>query len=233
MNLLHQQILVEIKKAPKTKLRHHDSTYYGSPRASYGLSNPVTQLLTKKWVQKNKDLAFPDFLELLDSLFTGNSQEERGVAGRLLQHYPKLRAQIEPLHLDIWLDSLEGWGEIDGLCQSNFEVQEFLSSWEKWEKLIVSLAYATNINKRRASLVLLTGVVRHSDDSRFSKLAFKNIDKLKTERAILITKAVSWLLRDLIKNHRQEVEKYLLKNQDSLPKIAIRETQNKLKTGKK
>lgn len=70
--------------------------------------------------------------------------------------------------------------------------------------------------------------VRQSTDPRVSKLAFKIIDKLKGENHPLVTKAIFWLLRDLIKNHRREVEKYLEENQATLPKIAIRETKRKL-----
>ncbi|KKS65087.1 MAG: hypothetical protein UV33_C0013G0017, partial [Candidatus Daviesbacteria bacterium GW2011_GWA1_42_6] len=90
-----------------------------------------------------------------------------------------------------------------------------------------------DIHKRRASLVLLTKPVSHSDDPRFSDLAFENLDKLKKEKDILITKAVSWLLRDLIKYHRDRVEDYLKANKAILPKIAVREVTNKLQTGKK
>ena len=82
-------------------------------------------------------------------------------------------------------------------------------------------------------MVLLTGPVRHSVDMRLSELAFDNIGKLKNESNILITKAVSWLLRDLIKNHKVEVEKYLKQNLNSLSRIAMRETTNKLRSGKK
>jgi hypothetical protein len=43
--------------------------------------------------------------------------------------------------------------------------------------------------------VLLTGPVSRSDDARFRDLAFEMTERLKRERIILITKAVSWLLR--------------------------------------
>jgi len=95
------------------------------------------------------------------------------------------------------------------------------------------MAVDGNPSRRRASLVLLTKSVRGSNDARLSKLAFKNIDLLKGEKDILITKAVSWLLRSLIKNHRVEVVDYINKNRQILPKIAIRETERKLKTGRK
>ena len=82
-------------------------------------------------------------------------------------------------------------------------------------------------------MVLLTGPVRNSEDKRLSELAFGNIDELKHEKNILITKAISWLLRDLIKHHREEVERYIEQNRATLPRIAVRETVNKLKSGRK
>ena len=134
---------------------------------------------------------------------------------------------------DFWLDNAEGWAEVDSICQGNFTADEILYKWLDWEKLIRVFSNSKNIHKRRASLVLLTGPVRHSVDMRLSELAFDNIGKLKNESNILITKAVSWLLRDLIKNHKVEVEKYLKQNLNSLSRIAMRETTNKLRSGKK
>jgi 3-methyladenine DNA glycosylase AlkD len=75
--------------------------------------------------------------------------------------------------------------------------------------------------------------VRDSEDTSLANLAFVNIDKLKKEREILVTKAVSWLLRALVKHHRRKVETYLKENQNALPKIALRETRTKLLTGRK
>jgi 3-methyladenine DNA glycosylase AlkD len=75
--------------------------------------------------------------------------------------------------------------------------------------------------------------VRYSDDARLSDLSFALIERLKGERDILITKAVSWLLRNLTLRHKQEVAAYLKANGASLPPIAVRETTRKLKTGTK
>ena len=90
-----------------------------------------------------------------------------------------------------------------------------------------------NINKRRASMVLLTKPLRESDDPRLAKLAFEQVEKLKGENEILITKAVSWLLRALVKFHKTEVAKYLEINKESLPKSAYREAKAKVETGRK
>jgi len=61
----------------------------------------------------------------------------------------------------------------------------------------------------------------------------KNVEKLKTEKDVLITKAISWVLRSMILTNPEVVREYLEKNKDSLPRIALREATTKLLTGKK
>jgi 3-methyladenine DNA glycosylase AlkD len=155
------------------------------------------------------------------------------MAGKLLEYLPQLRKQVPPSKVDEWLVNLKGWGQVDSLCQSNFTAEELLSDWNQWKKTIQTLARSKNPNKKRASLVLLTKPVRDSEDEWLARLALETIEHLKSEKDILITKAVSWLLRDLIKNHRRLVKEYLEKNKNTLPRIAVRETRNKLLTGRK
>jgi 3-methyladenine DNA glycosylase AlkD len=144
-----------------------------------------------------------------------------------------LKYYFDPKYLNTWLNYTCGWAENDSLCQSTFTSDILLSTWSKWEKILNQFVFDKNINKRRASLVLLTKSLSQSEDSRFSDLAFKNIEKLKFEKEILITKAVSWLLRSLVKFHKEEVLEYLENNKDTLPKIAYREALSKALTGRK
>lgn len=108
-----------------------------------------------------------------------------------------------------------------------------LADWAAWRKILQVFSRSENIHNQRASLVLLPGPVAHSADSRLAQLAFKNIDCLKGEKSILITKAISWLLRSLVRYHKRELAAYLEQNRKSLPKVAIRETERKLLTGRK
>lgn len=96
-----------------------------------------------------------------------------------------------------------------------------------------NLSRDRNINKRRAALVFLTGPVRYSDDERIVALAFEIIDTLKPERDIMITKAVSWLLRSMVQHHKRAVAAYIKENRNSLPAVAVRETSRKIATGRK
>ncbi len=229
MNKYHQEIVEQLKKAAGHKYKYLDSAKYeGSPHFHYFISAPKKREIIKTWISKHKGLTLDEFISLLGCLYKGKSYEEKTTAGLLLGYLPKFREKLDPNLLDKWLEHLEGWAEIDATCQSNFTAKEILENWNGWEKLMKNLSKDENISKKRASLVLLTRAVAQSNDERLIDLAFENINRLKTERNILITKAISWLLRSMIKNHKTTVEKYLNKNSVTLPKIAIRETQNKL-----
>lgn len=234
MNRFHQELLKKIKKvAKKPQQTSDDINYLGTKHFHYGLSVPQLREIIKQWVKKHANLKIDELIALLISLSAGNSYAEKTTVGSLLHCYPKLRKQIDPKILDELLEDCLGWAEVDSLCQSTFNADEILSKWNNWKKVITQLNKNKNPHKKRASLVLMTKAVRDTNDQRLLNLALRCIDTLKTEKDILITKSISWLLRDMIKNFRTEVTQYLNQNSDSLPKVALREVKNKLTTGKK
>jgi len=231
----HLEILREIKKnaGKNGKETAWVKKYMGTNKIFYCLKSETKKKIAKDWIKNHPDIPLLDYIELLNSLFAGESHEEISVASLLLGFLPKLRKQLKPKILDKWLNNACGWGEIDSICQSNFSAQELLDDWKNWKKLLLKFSKDKNISKRRASLVLLTKAVRTSENSKLADLAFDNIDKLKFEKDILITKAISWLLRSLTSLNPDRVKSYLKKNINTLPKIAIRETKRKLLNGKK
>jgi len=78
-----------------------------------------------------------------------------------------------------------------------------------------------------------TRPLRRSEDKGLAELGFRTVEVLKSERAIIITKAVSWLLRSMVAHHRGAVAAYIKENHHSLPAIAVRETTRKIATGRK
>jgi len=235
MNKYHQQILKLIKDKSDNnfKSKHDLKTYCGTDDPCYDLSNPQMRKIAKQWIKTNRQLEQQRFVAMLDSLYRGKTDTEKRIAGMLLEYLPKLRKKINPLKLNQWLNSLQGWAQIDSLCQSSFTAQELLKDWAKWKKLLVRLNKENNLNKKRASLVLLVKSVRGSENKKLRNFAFQQIERLKEEDHKLITKAISWLLREMIKKHRFQVIKYLKENKDSLPAVAVRETKRKLETGRK
>ena len=235
MHRLHKEILSQIKQraAKENMPLQKGNRYVGTTKPIYPLGSAAVGEMFREFKARHVDLAQAEFVALLDSLSRGKTYNEYASVGVLLGTYPKLRAALDPRHLDRWLEHAIGWAEVDVTCALNFTADEMLTNWKTWKGLLAAFAKSDNVHKRRASLVLLTKPLRESDDVRLAKLAFANADKLKREKDILITKAVSWILRALIKYHRVQVEAYLNANADTLPKIAVRETRVKLATGKK
>lgn len=234
MNKHHQEILAEIKKFARPEpFPDFNFRYRGTHSPCSGIRTPDHQRIIKNFIKTHPDFSLLGYLELLNSLSVGKYHEEKTTIGAILVANPKLASEIDPKLLDSWLNNCEGWLEVDSLCQSSFSAKVLTNNWPTWEKLLKNFNQDKLISKRRASLVLLNKSVGQSDDKRLADLAFENINNLKLEKDILITKAISWLLRSLIKHHKGRVEQYLTENKDTLPKIAIRETKKKLETGRK
>jgi 3-methyladenine DNA glycosylase AlkD len=235
-NSIHLKILKEIKNyKSKSDQKEKDwvKKYLGSNKIFHGLNSKEMVDLAKKIIKEN-ELDEKGTINLLNSLYkNATTYTEIALAALILGCSPQVLTNFDPKNLDLWLNYTCGWAENDVLCQSNFSSEIILSNWQDWQKILKQFNKSSNINKRRASLVLLTKSLRQSDDSRFSKITFENIENLKSEKDILITKAVSWGLRALVKFHKDEVLKYLEKNKDSLPKIAYREAFSKATTGRK
>ncbi|MFA6184800.1 MAG: DNA alkylation repair protein [Candidatus Shapirobacteria bacterium] len=235
INKIHLQILEDIDHLIVSKKTDTQwvKKYLGTDKIFHGFSTGQMVDLAKKIVKEN-NLTDPQIIRLSDSLYkNGTTYTEIAIAAIILGQSKTLLKSFDPNHLDLWLNYTCGWAENDVLCQSNFTDEIILNNWSAWERILKQFNKDKNINKRRASLVLLTKSLRQSDDSRLSKIAFENIEKLKSEKEILITKAVSWLLRSLVKFHQKEVLDYLEKNKNTLPKIAYREAFTKATTGRK
>jgi 3-methyladenine DNA glycosylase AlkD len=145
----------------------------------------------------------------------------------------KEQRRVNPKLFDQWLNHLIGWVEVDTLCTGKHLAADIPHNWPAWKKVITQLSKSKNINKRRASIVLLCSPVGQVNDEQLAETAFDNIDRLKAEKDVLITKAISWVLRSMVKYYPRQVKDYIDNNRETLPKIAIRETQMKLKTGRK
>lgn len=214
---------------------HHTflDSYLGNSHPRYPIAAPKLRQIAKDWSRENKSLTSSEFCAVVNALIHAPSSTEKVMGGMIMDYGTKDQVQFNPKYFETWLDQLEGWAEVDAVCTGKYTIIAVPAQWTKWEKLLRRLVKSKNIHKRRASLVLLCSPVRYSKEKSIATLAFENIDILKNEKAVLITKAISWLLRSMIKNFKKEVSAYVSENKCSLPPIAVRETLVTLKTGKK
>jgi 3-methyladenine DNA glycosylase AlkD len=198
-----------------------------------GVPVPARRALARRWAADRKAWPATEILAVVESLFAGETYDEKTLAPLLLAQHRAARLAVRPADVERWLGGLQGWAEVDHLCQNLFPAEQLLADWDAWREVIQRLAGAAAISRRRAALVLLVGPVKRSADLRLADLAFRNIAALQAEREILVTKAVSWLLRSLITHHADQVSACLQRDVAALPAIAVREVRTKLATGRK
>ena len=234
MNPHHQLILQRFQSAePGRGQTTQRPEHLGTSRKWYGLKNEQRRAIMLDFIAAHKDISDEDWLSLIDALYHGESYEERCAPQTLFRKFTRYRRQLPLAQLDAWLGCLDGWAEIDSTCQTVFSDADLLANWVGWSALLDSLASDRNANKRRAALVLLTAPITKSSDPRILELSLRLIDRLKGETDLRITKAISWLLRKGIKQHRCVIADHLEANAPALPAIAVRETRKKLAIGKK
>ena len=213
LSILRQIQATEPGRGQTTQRPEH----LGTARKWYGLKNEQRRRILLDFRAAHKDLSYADWLALIDSLYQGESYEERCAPQTLLLRYSRYRRRLPLAQLDSWLGCLDGWAEVDSTCQTVFSDKDLLADWDGWSALLASLAADENVNKRRAALVLLTAPISQSDDARILDLSLQLIERLKGERDKRITKAISWLLRKGIKQHRRAIAEYLDSNAASCP----------------
>lgn len=231
----HAALIAQLTAAgrPYRNPQAENDSYTGSRRPFFNVSVPERRRMARAWLAAHRGASDGEVLALAGRLFTGESHEERTLGALVLGYSARARRAATIDMVDAWLGELTGWAEVDSFCASVFTAEDLLGDWPAWRDLIRRLAGDANINKRRAALVLLVAPTRTSDDPRFGDLGFEIVERLKGERDILITKAVSWLLRSMAGRRGAEVAAYVEANRASLPAVAVRETRTKLATGTK
>ncbi|HYC87102.1 MAG TPA: DNA alkylation repair protein [Chryseosolibacter sp.] len=233
-NVFHSEILQQIRAlAGKKALDTFLDSYLGNTHPRYDISAPTLRKIAREWTRSHRDLDAAAFANVLTSLIHGESSTEKWIAGMLLDFSTREQREFDPRLFDEWLDHLVGWAEVDAVCSNSYTKTHIPARFKEWKKLLTKFSKDKNVHKRRAALVALCAPVRYSDDDDLADLAFENIDRLRSEKEVLITKAISWLLRSMIKLHRPRVVEYINANREKLPAIAVRETLVKLKTGTK
>jgi 3-methyladenine DNA glycosylase AlkD len=234
VNQHHQEILKIIISLSGNPTQHTFSdSYLGNSHPRYPINAPTLRTVAKEWMKEHKSLSANDFKSLLTSLVKGKSSTEKVMAGILLDASTKDQRKFDPHVFDQWLDHLEGWAEVDSVCTGQYTITEIPTNFKSWKKILIDFSKSKNINKRRASLALLCSPTRKVYDAEIASTAFQIIKRLKKEKPILITKAISWLLRSMVKLYKKEVEQFVNEHEEGLPKIAVRETRVVLLTGKK
>ena len=233
-NLCFQQLIAELHALSRSNVdQAFIRRYLGTVRPVLGVPTEDLRRLAKDTIHSQRDWTVEAWLALLDQLYAGEFFEQRVLAGFLLGMLHELRRTVDLQRLRTWLAGAEGWAEVDTTCQSAWTAQEVLVRWQEWQSFLSALTEDPNISLRRASLVLLVAPLRKNTDERLMQQAFATVERLQHEKNVMITKAISWVLRTMAPLQPESVAVFLDSHAATLPSIAIRETRKKLDTGRK
>ena len=201
---LHHQILQQIKKNSGKGTAHTFlDSYLGNSHFRYPISAPVLRRIAKDWMKDHRRFIRWRFRLSANGLGRIASGTEKSMAGILLDYATADQRKFKPALFDQWLNHLEGWAEIDAVCTGRYAETEVVSQWDKWKPLLIKFSKSKNINKRRASIVFFCSPLSKVENEEISQTALQIVDTLKAEREILITKAISWILRSMVRYNRE------------------------------
>ncbi len=135
MNPEHAALLAEIRLAARPVIRDEwpqNDSYGGSGHRFYFTSVPARRAIAKRWLAGHRKIADADFLAVVESLFGGESHEEKTLAALLLGYHARGRRAVIPSDIERWLGELNGWAEVDCLCAGPFKAAEMASAWPAW-----------------------------------------------------------------------------------------------------
>ncbi len=228
-----QHLLEEITQSADLKYQAAmASTVAPTGAQVYGVRVPRLREIARDWWREHQKIARAELLALVEALWAGGSREERQLVIFLLERFKRWIPTLTWADFDRWRLDLDNWETTDGMAQWVFG-RWLLADPDARLHHLRDLIADEDVWSRRLALVATVWLNRGRKDLSFPNLTLELVDQVKEERHPMITKAVSWALRGMIKKHPQRVAAYLAENRAVLPPHAVREVENKLRTGLK
>ncbi len=226
-----QQLLEQIRQRADPEYQATVKRTVPTGLKVYGLRVPQLRDIARAWGRDHKQIAHDDLVALVDSLWNGESREERMLFTYLLEHYKPLVPALTRAHFAGWRQSLDNWEMTDGLGW--VMALWLLGDPDTRLDYLGELIADEDVWSRRLALVVTTPINRGHTDFTIPDLTLELVDRVKEERHPMITKAISWALREMTKSHPDRVAAYLEENREVLAAHVVREVNNKLRTGLK
>jgi len=227
----HQSLLAQLTQKVDLKYRAGLSMVVKTGLTVHGVRTPDLRKIVRTWVGSHRQTPWPETLSLIEALWCGPSQEERGLAILLLESHRRRIPELDWNHFNRWRRMSDNWGITDGLGCVVFGPWIKADMPSRLERLTF-LITEPDLWSRRLALIATVALNREAA-SAIPDLTLRLVDQVKHERDPMMTKAVSWVLRELTKTHKPRVVDYLARNRRLLAPLAVRETENKLRTGLK
>jgi hypothetical protein len=197
-----------------------------------GAATDELRRVRREFSQRLKD-AEPDMVIAVgEQLLDTPRMDCRFIAYELIHYHPGALSRLDAWQLERLGRGMASWGAVD--C---FGVYLAGPAWREQQipsGLIHGWARSTDRWWRRAALVSTVPLNSKSRGGKGEAQRTVGVCRLlEQDRDPMVTKALSWALRELAKRDPRAVREYIAERKDVLPALVLREVKNKLRTGLK
>lgn len=226
----HAELLSEIQRLADPAYREGSLVVAPTAQRVHGIRTPDNRRLARSWHRSNRE-ADPDLvLSLVERLWSAESRDERTLGLEILYLHPEIGGALGRDRFDRWRLDIDNWGVCD------FLGTRILGPWAETDpesrlSYLEDLIGDPHLYSRRLGIVASVHLNRHG--SAYGAWTLGQLDRVLDERDPMITKAVSWALRQMTKDQASDVAAYLESRGERIAALPRREVRNKLMTGRK
>jgi len=226
----HAELLSAIESLADPAYREGSLMVAPTAQGVHGIRTPDNRRLAREWRRAHRDVDQAVVLSLVEVLWNAESRDERALGLEILNLHPNLVRDLEVARFDRWRLDIDNWGVCD------FLGTRILGPWVEAEpedrlRYLEQLVGDAHLYSRRLGLV--ASVYLNTGGTEYGEWTLSQVDRLIDERDPMITKAISWSLRQMTRHQASIVEAYVDSRTDRIAALPRREVRNKLRTGRK
>lgn len=206
--------------------------YFPTAMRVWGVPVPQIRTIARQQVASLRGTPAASVVALARAVIDEGSMEARQVAYEILAaHKPALTA-LDEATIEALGRGIDNWASVD--C---FAVLIAGAAWQKGRVRDATIArWAASPDRfwRRAALVCTVPLNMRSRGGKGDVTRTLAVCRqLRADGDDMVVKAMSWALRELIPHDSAAVEQFMADHESTLNRRILRETRNKLRTGKK
>jgi len=226
----HAELLSAIESLADPAYREGSLMVAPTVQRVHGVRTPDNRRLAREWSRAHRDVDASETLSLVEALWNAESRDERTLGLEILQLRPDVVRDLDAARFDRWRLDIDNWGVCD------FLGGRILGPWVEAapkDRLtyLEILVGDPHLYSRRLGLVATVHLNRGGGG--YGEWTLRQVDRLIDERDPMITKAVSWALRQMARHQASVVEAYVDSRAERMAALPRREVRNKLRTGRK
>lgn len=218
MNNILAQIREDLKANTDQQTQKSFQRFFKEQVKYYGVKTGTVGKIAKKYWNQVKTLDKQTIFQLCEELYRSDYTEEAFIVSFWLPNYIEHLESSDLATFKAWIEQyINNWAKCDGFC--NHTIGDLIQKYPESLSEVKSWAKSDNLWLKRAAAVSLIVPAKRGD---FLQDAFEICDTLLTDENDLVQKGYGWLLKEESRKHQKEVYDYVVKNNKTMPRTALR-----------